>query len=189
RVRRAARQVAWPAPDRVRPLPRRGPRQGARHRAAQRAAGLVIERLRHVRAEMLGLNRRNHPYLFAYNALDRNRIVTNKQATKTALEAHRIPTPQLRTTCDVQWRVPELCDRLALAADFVLKPARGAGGAGIVVIVERDGERFVKASGARLRRRDLALHACDVIAGAYSPAGRGGGPPPPRRPPAATTLP
>jgi alpha-L-glutamate ligase-like protein len=133
----------------------------------------VIGRLRHVRAEMLGLNRRNHAYLFAYNARDRHRIVDDKQATKTALEANRIPTPQLRTTCDVQWRVAELCDRLALAGDFVLKPARGAGGAGIVVIVDRDGERFVKASGARLRRRDLALHACDVIAGAYSPAGRG----------------
>ena len=133
----------------------------------------MIARLRQVRAEMLGLNRRNHAYLFAYNARERHRVVDDKQATKTVLDAHRIPTPRLCTTCDVQWRVADLCDRLALADDFVLKPARGTGGGGIVVVVERDGDRFVKASGVRLRRRDLALHACDVIAGAYSPAGRG----------------
>src|SRR5439155_455215 len=59
------------------------------------------------------------------------------------------------------------------ASDFVLKPARGAGGSGIVVIVERRERRFVKASGATLGRRDLEAHACDVIAGTYSPGGQG----------------
>jgi len=132
----------------------------------------VIGRLRRVRAAMLGLNRRNHAYLFAHNPRDRYRIVDDKQATKTALRAHGIPTPALRATCDAPWRVRELGEGLAAADDFVLKPARGAGGAGIVVIVERRGDRFVKASGAVIRRRDLEAHACDVIAGAYSPGGR-----------------
>jgi alpha-L-glutamate ligase-like protein len=54
----------------------------------------------------------------------------------------------------------------------VLKPARGAGGSGIVVIVGRDGARFRKPSGAQLRRRDLEAHACDVIGGAFSPGSR-----------------
>jgi alpha-L-glutamate ligase-like protein len=75
-------------------------------------------------------------------------------------------------TCYALWRFAELCDRLATAEDFVLKPARGAGGSGIVVIVARTGDRFVRSSGATVGRRDLEAHACDVIAGAYSPAGR-----------------
>src|SRR5207249_1190581 len=65
-----------------------------------------------------------------------------------------------------------LVEQLAALAEFVLKPARGAGGAGIVVVVGRWDGRFLKASGASLGARDLETHACDVIAGAYSPGGR-----------------
>jgi len=67
---------------------------------------------------------------------------------------------------------PGTRERLAASPDFALKPARGAGGAGIVVIVDRRERLFVKASGAMLTRSDLEAHACDVIAGAYSPGGR-----------------
>jgi alpha-L-glutamate ligase-like protein len=133
----------------------------------------VIARLRRLRADVLGLNRRNHAYLFAYNAADRYRIVDDKQATKEALAAHGVPTPALLAACDTQWRVRPLADRLAGWAEFALKPARGAGGAGIVVIVARRERLFVKASGAMLTRADLEAHACDVIAGAYSPGSRG----------------
>ena len=133
----------------------------------------MIGRLRRLRAEVLGLNRRNHAYLFAYNPRDHYRVVDDKRATKAALAAHGVPTPGLRHVCDTQGRIRALGDRLAAASDFVLKPARGAGGSGIVVIVERRERRFVKASGATLGRRDLEAHACDVIAGTYSPGGQG----------------
>src|SRR5207247_2465500 len=126
-----------------------------------------------LRAGGLGLTRRNHAYLFAYNPRDHYRVVDDKRATKAALAAHGVPTPGLRHVCDTQGRIRALGNRLAAASDFVLKPARGAGGSGIVVIVERRERRFVKASGATLGRRDLEAHACDVIAGTYSPGGQG----------------
>jgi alpha-L-glutamate ligase-like protein len=132
----------------------------------------VIARLRHLRAEVLGLNRRNHAYLFIYNQRDRHRLVDDKHATKALLTAHGLPTPALLAVCDLQWRVRALGERLADLPDFVLKPARGAGGAGIVVVVGRREDRFVKASGAVLSRRHLEVHACDVLAGVYSVGGR-----------------
>lgn len=133
----------------------------------------MIARLRRLRAEVLGLNRRNHGYLFAYNDPTRFRLVDDKRVSKAALAAHGIPVPALRGECDAAWQVRALVDRAAGWEDFVLKPARGAGGSGIVVIVGQDAGRFVKASGAQLRRRDLEAHAWDVLAGAYSPGGRG----------------
>ena len=128
----------------------------------------MIGRLARLRAEVLGLNRRNHAYLFAHNPRHGYRVVDDKRATKTALAAHGVPAPALQAVCETQWGVKKLGERLARASDFVLKPAHGAGGAGIVVIAGRDGERFVKASGERLTRADLEAHACDVIAGAFS---------------------
>ena len=133
----------------------------------------MIERLGRLRAQVLGLNRRNHGYLFAHNARERYHVVDDKLVTKQTLAAHDVPTPALHAHCDAQWRVRALGARLASIPDFVLKPARGAGGAGIVVIAGRQDGRFVKASGATLSRADLEAHACDVVAGAYSPGGRG----------------
>ncbi|TMA57103.1 MAG: alpha-L-glutamate ligase-like protein [Deltaproteobacteria bacterium] len=132
----------------------------------------MIAALRRIRSEVLGINRRNHGYLFAYNPRARYRVVDDKQATKVALAAGGVRAPSLRHVCEAQWQVRRLAARLAAEREFVLKPARGAGGAGIVVVVGRRGDRFVKASGATLRARDLEAHACDVLAGAYSPGGR-----------------
>jgi alpha-L-glutamate ligase-like protein len=131
----------------------------------------VIARLGRLRREVLGLNRRNHGYLFAYNSPRHYALVDDKRATKVALAVHGVAAPALQHVCDTQWEVRRLGERLGAATDFVLKPARGAGGAGIVVVVERRGARFVKASGRTLGRRDLEAHACDVLAGVYSARG------------------
>lgn len=131
----------------------------------------MIARVLRLRREALGINRRNHAYLFAYNPRQRYALVDDKRATKAVLAAHGLPAPALRAVCTAQWRVRALGAQLAGWSDFALKPARGAGGAGIVVIVGRDGDAFVKASGTRLGRRDLETHACDVLAGTFSHRG------------------
>jgi alpha-L-glutamate ligase-like protein len=132
----------------------------------------VIATIQRLRAEMLGLNRRNHAYLFRYNPRNSYRLVDDKRATKAALAVHGVPAPLSRDVCEGQWGVRGLVDRLADAREFAVKPARGAGGAGIVVVVGRDGERYRKASGVLLARSDLAAHACDVVAGVFSVGGR-----------------
>src|SRR5207249_3956177 len=138
-----------------------------------------IAALRRIRRERLGLNRRNHGYLFAYNPRTGYRVVDDKQATKAALAAGGVAAPALRHVCDAQWHVRGLAARLAAEREFVLKPARGAGGAGIVVIVDRSGERFVKASGATRGGRELRGPAREVL-----PAGCCT-----RRPPATSATP
>ena len=131
-----------------------------------------MHRLRRLRAEMLGLNRRNHAYLFRYNTPQRSRLVDDKRATKTLLAARGIPAPTLHDTCEAAWQVRGLAARLWERPEFALKPARGAGGAGIVVIVGREGDHFLKASGKGVHRRTLEAHVCDVLAGMYSVGGR-----------------
>ncbi len=131
----------------------------------------MIGRWRRVQREALGLNRRNHSYLFAHNARDRYALVDDKRATKVVLARHGLPAPVLRATCETQAEVRRLGATLAEWSDFVLKPARGAGGAGIVVIVGRADDAFVKASGAHLQRRDLEAHVCDILSGTFSHRG------------------
>jgi alpha-L-glutamate ligase-like protein len=129
----------------------------------------VIERLRRARAEFLGLNRRNHGYLFAYNPRRRYTLVDDKVATKQALIARGVPTPGLLARCDAPWEVRDLRRRLMDADGFVLKPARGSGGGGILVIVEQRPPLWTKASGQGLTWPAVVAHAVDVIGGTFSP--------------------
>src|SRR6185369_9726542 len=57
---------------------------------------------------------------------------------------------------------------LAGRDEFVAKPARGAGGGGVLVIAGRRGTRLVKASGAEIAHADLESHCADILAGAFS---------------------
>jgi len=132
----------------------------------------VTGRFARVRREFLGINRRNHAYLFGYNPRTHYRLVDDKRATKEVLAAHGVPAPALLDVVDAGWQLDALAGRLRPREEFVLKPARGTGGAGIVVVVGRDGGAFRKASGERLDWRTLAAHASDVIAGTFSVGGR-----------------
>lgn len=121
---------------------------------------------------VLGINRRNHDYLFRFNRRDRFALVDDKIATKERLAAHDVPHPPALETCDAPWRLRELGPRLRGHGRFAMKPARGAGGGGIVVVAGvRDG-RFETAGGRTLGWRELAAHAADILAGVYSMAGR-----------------
>jgi alpha-L-glutamate ligase-like protein len=132
----------------------------------------VIARLARVHREFLGLNRRNHGYLFAYNPRTRYHVVDDKRATKEVLATRGVPAPATLDVVEAPWQIAALAARLARRDTFVLKPTRGTGGAGIVVVAGRDGDDWAKASGDAVTWRAIAAHAADVIAGTFSVGGR-----------------
>jgi alpha-L-glutamate ligase-like protein len=55
---------------------------------------------------------------------------------------------------------------------FVVKPAGGSQGRGILVVAGRDGSDFVGAQGARIPRESLACHLSAILAGLYHAGGQ-----------------
>jgi alpha-L-glutamate ligase-like protein len=130
--------------------------------------GSLIERLRRVRREALGLNRRNQEFLLRLNPPRLVGLVDHKVQTKEVLGRHGLPVPCTFACYTRQRQLPALARDAEARSAFVLKPARGAGGEGVVVIAGRHAGHFVKASGSRLAMSDLLAHAADIIAGAFS---------------------
>jgi len=128
----------------------------------------LLERLRRVRAEALGLNRRNLDLLQAYNRGPLYAVVDHKQRTKSVLSALGLPVPDTYATCARPNELARFGDEMERLTEFVLKPARGAGGEGVTVVTGREGEAFRTAGGRLLRHRDLVAYAADIIAGAYA---------------------
>jgi alpha-L-glutamate ligase-like protein len=127
----------------------------------------VIARLQRVRRDFLGLNRRNHRYLARTDG-GALRLVDDKLATKRHLEGHGIPTTRLLATCDRHGAIAPLVARLAESGAFVVKPARGARGAGVWLLRGGGAAGFRAPVGGRVSAGRVALHLADVVTGAFS---------------------
>jgi alpha-L-glutamate ligase-like protein len=83
-----------------------------------------------------------------------------------------VPTPDLYAVLAAHSALRHLPRVLAGRDDFVLKPNRGAGGRGILVITGRDGDTFLRLSGERLTAEDVRQHASSTISGLFSLGGQ-----------------
>jgi alpha-L-glutamate ligase-like protein len=120
---------------------------------------------------MLGMNSRNLDYIGRYNKRSLYPLVDNKLKTKILAQEFGVPTPALQFVVREQHEINHIEDQLSERECFVLKPAKGSGGKGILVITGRDGDQFVKSSGARLDISDLRRHMSNTLAGLYSLGG------------------
>jgi alpha-L-glutamate ligase-like protein len=120
---------------------------------------------------VLGLNARNGRYLLPNNPRRFYRRVDDKVLTKELAAAAGIATPPTYAVVESPAQARDFDRLVAGREDFVVKPARGSGGRGIVVVAERDGGDYVKTSGARLGPREMSWHLTNILGGLYSLGG------------------
>ena len=121
---------------------------------------------------ILGMNSRNIGYIGRYNQRKNYHLADNKLATKSAALELSIAVPELYGTIEYQFQIKDMLDSLAERESFVIKPAQGSGGKGILVIIGRDGEYFIKSSGVRIDGREVRRHTDNILAGLHSLGGR-----------------
>ena len=120
---------------------------------------------------ILGMNCRNVEFINRYNERSLYPLVDNKLKTKLLAQEFNVPTPQLRFVLREQHEINHIEAQLAGLESFVLKPAKGSGGKGILVVVGRRGAGFIKSSGALMSLADLRRHMSNTLAGLYSLGG------------------
>lgn len=121
---------------------------------------------------ILGMNRRNIGLIGTYNQRCNYSIADNKLATKSAALSRGIPVPELYGTLERQFQVRAVEEQIQALSSFVIKPAQGSGGKGILVITGRDGDQFVKSSGALIGLSEVKRHISNILAGLHSLGGR-----------------
>ncbi len=121
---------------------------------------------------VLGMNARNAHYISRLNPRHNYPLVDDKLRTKRLAEAAGIAVPPLYGVIRENHELRGLRSRLAGYADFVVKPAHGSGGNGILVVGDRAGARLVKSSGQEITFEDLEYHISNVLSGMYSLGGQ-----------------
>ncbi len=120
---------------------------------------------------MLGINARNRNYIARYNPRRAFPLVDNKLQTKRVLEAAGLSTPRLLFVVEHQYEVRALEERFAGLEAFCIKPGKGSGGKGILVVEHRRGDVFVKSSGAEMGMEQIRRHVSNALAGLYTLGG------------------
>ena len=121
---------------------------------------------------IVGMNRRNLEFVGRHNSRSAYPLVDNKLLTKRLAAKAGIPTPDLIHDLSHQFEVEAVPTRLNGLDQFVIKPAQGSGGRGILVVAGRDGEHFVKSNGERVSIVQIKRLLTNIISGLYSLGGR-----------------
>lgn len=120
---------------------------------------------------VLGMNRRNVSYISRYNPRHLFPLVDNKLTTKELVEKAGITSPKLIGVIDSQFQVNKLEQILANETGFAIKPAKGSGGKGIVVLSRNSDGQLAKSSGTIMPIDELQRHVSNTLAGLYSLGG------------------
>ncbi len=117
---------------------------------------------------VLSINKRNLEYVYMYNRRRDYPVADNKLLTKRILQQHGVPVPETLATFGYFYELKNLADTLAPFDEFVIKPARGSAGGGIIVITGRDADGWLGSGGRRYTLEQLKQHISDIIFGIHS---------------------
>jgi alpha-L-glutamate ligase-like protein len=133
---------------------------------------VILESIRSLKkAGLLGINGRNADYIMRCNPRSSFPLVDDKILTKKLAESYQIPVPSLYTVIDQHGGVAGLLEALRGNRQFVVKPARGSGGSGILLIVDCTEKGYVTQSAQVISPQDFSYHISEILSGVYSLSG------------------
>ena len=121
---------------------------------------------------VLGINHRNAEYTLRYNSRHLYPLVDDKLQTKKLVLKNNVAVPELYGVVEIAHQIRHLDTLIESRPDFVVKPSRGSGGIGILVISGRTRKMFRKADGTLIPRGEVSHHILNILSGLYSLAGQ-----------------
>lgn len=124
------------------------------------------------RKGIMGMNKRNHSYIGRYNDRSKYPLVDDKLQTKLIAQRAGCTVPKLIGVISNQADVKSIHAMVKEWPGFVIKPARGSGGKGILVIMSHKDGVYTKPSGATINQQDVERHISNALAGLFSLGGK-----------------
>ena len=123
-------------------------------------------------AGVLSMNRRNYEVIARHNRRRLYPLVDDKVKTKQLANNIGLTTPHLIASVSAQYEVKNFLNLVKNDKSFVIKPAHGSGGKGVLVIQSYTQNHFRLPSGRVLRYREVYQHISNILSGLYSLGGR-----------------
>lgn len=121
---------------------------------------------------ILGMNARNYKFIAALNRRNLYPLVDDKVQTKELAVKTGINTTCKIGLIEYQHQVKNFRQMVRDWPEFVIKPAHGSGGKGVLVIKKWDDEHFITASQKMLTYNQVYQHISNILSGLYSLGGQ-----------------
>jgi alpha-L-glutamate ligase-like protein len=118
--------------------------------------------------DVVGINRRNVELVYAFNKRKDYPLVDDKILCKELMEANGVAVAPTVCLCEGLFAIPRTAELLRTRDNFVVKPANGSGGDGIIVTGARTDGGWLTAKGKLLTEADLREHLANIVFGAFS---------------------
>lgn len=116
---------------------------------------------------IMGINHRNLEMIYPNNPRSGFPDVDNKVRTKALLERAGVPAPRTIEVVDGFLQARKAVERLGGEPSFVVKPACGSGGGGVLILRTVEGG-WATPSGRRMDAAGLLAHFGDILFGVHS---------------------
>ncbi len=117
---------------------------------------------------IMGINARNRDFILPNNRRRNYPLVDDKLLTKKLAIEAGIPVPELYGVVEFISQAGKIAEIASPHRQFALKPARGSGGGGIIVVKNVFGQSFQKVSGEIVSAPDMQYHVANILSGMYS---------------------
>ena len=125
-----------------------------------------LNKLAEMRSNIIGMNERNLAFIYPNNARKHYKYADNKYLSKGILHEHQIACPKTYAvvnsigSIEHEWKSASIWDEL------VIKPAKGAGGKGILILKKKEGVWV--SQGKPISDQEIYTHIANIIFGIYS---------------------
>lgn len=121
---------------------------------------------------IMGMNRRNYSYIGRYNPRSLFPLVDDKLKTKQLALEHGVTVPELIGVVSSQHDVSSVHELVKDHPAFCIKPAKGSGGKGIMVVAGKNDEgKYLKSNQQVIEKDDVQRHISNILAGLFSLGG------------------
>ena len=120
----------------------------------------IARRLRKI--GLIGIGQRNAHYVLMHNPRKFYPRVDDKLITKKLAIEAGLPVPELYAVVREEHEIAELHEKIKNRESFVVKPAHGSGGDGILVIHGRRGDKYRRANGSLMNREEFEHHPVEL---------------------------
>ena len=124
------------------------------------------------KAGVLNMNARNFSIIGQFNSRKLYPLVDDKVKTKELAASVGIQTPRLIAVIKAQYEVKNILEMVKGWKGFVIKPAHGSGGKGVLVIKSYTKNNFRTASNKIIKFTEVYQHISNVLSGLYSLGGQ-----------------
>ena len=121
---------------------------------------------------VMGINQRNAEYVLQYNNRRYYPYVDDKIVTKERALIYEVNVPEMYGVISSESEIKYLPKIIGDRTEFVIKPAQGAGGDGILVIADKfDDYRYKTVSGRLITIDEIEYQISSILTGLYSLGG------------------